>query len=77
MGNVGFGSLDEIGLIERRVSSSAASNQSVHFYTSTGQQFRTVATSFTPQSDTRQVTDSIALGNLAIGALDEIVVGNA
>ena len=76
VGNVGFGNLEEIGLIEKRVPGSAAPNQSVRFYTSTGQQFRTVATTFTPRSDQRTVTDSIALGNLANGSLNEIIVAN-
>jgi hypothetical protein len=76
LGDVGFGSLDEIGLIEQRVTGGAAPNQAVRFFTSTGLQFRTVATSFTPRSDQRTVTDSIALGNLANGSLAEIVVAN-
>jgi hypothetical protein len=76
VGNAGFGSLDEIGLIEKRVPGAAAPNQSMRFYTSTGLQFRTVTTTFTPKSDLRQVRDSVAVGNLADGALDEIVVAN-
>lgn len=76
VGNLAFGSLDDIGVIEKQVGSTTATSQSLRVYTSTGQQIRTVPTSFTPRSGQRFVADSIALGNLVEGSLDEVVVGN-